>query len=397
MRVLVTGATGKIGRRIVRRLLSRGIATFAVRALVRGEEAEQALRQHLGSLANCLEVCHGDIRNKDTLDYAFRGVDAVVIATGPSARVDIASLLGESAWGVVSLGFSSAKPTLWFEDRVGPRQIDWEGQRTQIDAAKAAGARHIVLLSSIGGTKLDHFLNEKMSDIAVWKRRAEHYLIASGVPYTILRVGGLYASTMAQLQPPEEAPPRGRLCVGVDDEASEGQWEHGIMPPSELAALCAQCLEEPSAIGRSFDLWCDTTVEASEREECDLAVLLAALKGRNCRYEDPPQSPRWPRPKRPGSSSGGFFNIMSAPTCDGKQPLPCGADDVVGECACVKDGRTRFLERRDVQDAEAPGMQVVDEKSFFDERSFRSVSRKNLPKKKEGFMTEEHIHTLLPD
>jgi nucleoside-diphosphate-sugar epimerase len=31
-------------------------------------------------------------------------------------------------------------------------QVDYEGQKLQIDAAKAAGVKHVVLVSSMGGT-----------------------------------------------------------------------------------------------------------------------------------------------------------------------------------------------------------------------------------------------------
>ena len=38
--------------------------------------------------------------------------------------------------------------------------MDWVGQRNQIDAAKAAGVKHVVLISTMAGTKPDHFLNK---------------------------------------------------------------------------------------------------------------------------------------------------------------------------------------------------------------------------------------------
>ena len=38
-------------------------------------------------------------------------------------------------------------------------QIDWLGQKVQIDAAKAAGVKQVVLVSSMGGTDPNHQLN----------------------------------------------------------------------------------------------------------------------------------------------------------------------------------------------------------------------------------------------
>ena len=72
-------------------------------------------------------------------------------------------------------------------------QIDWLGQKAQIDAAKEAGVKKVVLISSMGGTDENHPLN-KLGDgnILIWKRKAEEYLINSGAfDYTIIHPGGL--------------------------------------------------------------------------------------------------------------------------------------------------------------------------------------------------------------
>lgn len=70
--------------------------------------------------------------------------------------------------------------------------MDWLGQKKQIDAAKRAGIRQVVIVSSMGVTQPDNNLN-KIGDgkILLWKRKAEEYLIASGLTYTILHPGGL--------------------------------------------------------------------------------------------------------------------------------------------------------------------------------------------------------------
>lgn len=40
-----------------------------------------------------------------------------------------------------------------------PEAIDWQGQKAQIDAAKAAGVKQVVIISSMGGTDRSNFLN----------------------------------------------------------------------------------------------------------------------------------------------------------------------------------------------------------------------------------------------
>ena len=78
-------------------------------------------------------------------------------------------------------------------------QVDGIGQVAQVDAAKAAGVRRIVLISSMGGTDRGNRLNSfGNGNILVFKRQSEEYLIGSGLEYTILHPGGL---TMDEVLP----------------------------------------------------------------------------------------------------------------------------------------------------------------------------------------------------
>ncbi|AKF11710.1 NAD-dependent epimerase/dehydratase family protein [Sandaracinus amylolyticus] len=69
MKILVTGATGKVGSRLARRLASRG---DDVRALVRDPSRAASLREH------GVELVQGDLLDVASLDAAVHGVDAVV-------------------------------------------------------------------------------------------------------------------------------------------------------------------------------------------------------------------------------------------------------------------------------------------------------------------------------
>jgi UDP-glucose 4-epimerase len=69
MKILVTGATGKVGSRLARRLIQRG---HQVRALVR--DPARAADLHAAGL----EIAKGDLLERESLDAAVRGVDAVV-------------------------------------------------------------------------------------------------------------------------------------------------------------------------------------------------------------------------------------------------------------------------------------------------------------------------------
>jgi UDP-glucose 4-epimerase len=69
MKILVTGATGKVGSRLAKRLAQRG---DQVRALVRDPARAADLREAR------VELAEGDLLKVDSLPAAVRGVDAVV-------------------------------------------------------------------------------------------------------------------------------------------------------------------------------------------------------------------------------------------------------------------------------------------------------------------------------
>lgn len=68
-KILVTGATGKVGSRLARRLADRG---DHVRALVRDRD------RAAGMLGDRITLTVGDLLDRDSLDAAVRGIDMVV-------------------------------------------------------------------------------------------------------------------------------------------------------------------------------------------------------------------------------------------------------------------------------------------------------------------------------
>ena len=114
MKVLVTGASGFIGRRVVRRLISNG---HSVRALVRDPERR-------AMLPDSAETAQGDVLDPGTLVRACEGVDAVA---------HLAAVIRESG-------------PLTFQ------RVNYEGTRNVLEAAKAAGVGRFVFASTIGAT-----------------------------------------------------------------------------------------------------------------------------------------------------------------------------------------------------------------------------------------------------
>jgi UDP-glucose 4-epimerase len=69
MKILITGATGKVGSRLAKRLAGQG---HHVRALVRNSSRATAL------LGDQIEFVEGDLLNLDSLVIAVQGIAAVV-------------------------------------------------------------------------------------------------------------------------------------------------------------------------------------------------------------------------------------------------------------------------------------------------------------------------------
>ncbi len=79
-------------------------------------------------------------------------------------------------------------------------QVDWLGQKTQIDLAKEAGVKQIVIVGSMGGTDENHMLNSiGNGKILIWKRKAEQYLIDSGLQCSPLNYAYLGATTVCHV------------------------------------------------------------------------------------------------------------------------------------------------------------------------------------------------------
>lgn len=141
--VLVTGATGKQGGAVARRLLGTG---YSVRAFVR--DADRPAARELAALG--AELAVGDFDDPRSLDAAVRGVHGVFCAQPgdlPDPRPEVNARRG----------------------------------RTVVDAAADAGAAHLVYSSAAAvgrGADVGHF--EAMAEV-------EAHIAASGVPATVLR------------------------------------------------------------------------------------------------------------------------------------------------------------------------------------------------------------------
>jgi uncharacterized protein YbjT (DUF2867 family) len=219
MKALVVGASGQTGRQIVQALVSRGIP---VRALVRNQAAAQEI------LPPEAEVVVGDVLQPTSLAEAIADCTVLLCATGASPSFD---------------------PT-------GPYRVDYEGTKNLVNAAKAAGIEHFVLVSSLCVSRLLHPLNLFFL-ILVWKKQAEEYLQQSGLTYTIVRPGGLKND--------ESSDP---IVMAAADHLFEGS-----IPRSKVAQVCVEALFQPAARNKIVEVITQADAPATGFEEMFASVV----------------------------------------------------------------------------------------------------------------------------
>lgn len=116
---------------------------------------------------------------------------------------------------------------------------DYIGNRNVFDAAKTAGVERVMMISSVGaGDSADAppwISKWFLSDVLVLKTQAEDHLRSSGVPYTIIRPGGLKDA---------EATGNGLLTEDV--------MAMGIITRADLAKLMLESLDDEAAANKVY-------------------------------------------------------------------------------------------------------------------------------------------------
>jgi len=133
--ILVTGATGRIGRRVVERLVA---ARRPVRVLVRNRDKADKL------LPSGIEIIEGDLAEYHQVESAVDGAESVLLLSP-----------------------------------VAPEQVAIQGN--VVKAALATSQPHIVKISGLG-TTLDSYI-----DSGRWHAETEQQITSSGLQYTFLR------------------------------------------------------------------------------------------------------------------------------------------------------------------------------------------------------------------
>ncbi|HEX5202920.1 MAG TPA: NAD(P)H-binding protein [Actinoplanes sp.] len=207
--LLITGATGNIGRKLTAALDASGAK---VRVLVR--DPSRAVGR--------AERVVADLDDPATLPAAFDGADKLFLLT----------------------------------PGIGRTQTEHA-----VAAARAAGVRHIVHLSS------SNVLGDPMPAMGRWHHDREQVVRASGIPATILRPGGFMTNALDWL-------PTIREGGFVLDPIGPGRY--APIDPADIAAVAALALTADGHEGTEYVLTGEQTVTVAEQVR-----ILAAAIGRD--------------------------------------------------------------------------------------------------------------------
>jgi len=201
MKIAITGASGKTGYRISEEALKKG---FKVRQIIRkNSKVSEKLKS--------LETIRVSLGNKEELDKALKDIDALIIATGARASLDL----------------------------TGPAKVDALGVFRQLESCKRLGIKRVILVSSLCTGKLFHPLN-LFGLILIWKKIGENLLRNSSFEWTIIRPGGLKENEDIKLE--------------NINYSKEDTQINGSIPRRLVAKCCIDSLKNDASINKIIEV-----------------------------------------------------------------------------------------------------------------------------------------------
>jgi uncharacterized protein YbjT (DUF2867 family) len=199
--ILVVGASGRSGAYVIKALEADGRSFKPMTSNI--ERAR-------GKVEGNYDWVEADVRDMDSINAAIVGVTHIISTLGATQ----------------------------FEGPNGPEFVDWGGTKNLVDAALLAGVKHFVIESAAGVTQDNHSMN-KYGNVMTFKLKAENYLRDSGLPYTIVRPGGL-----------ESVDSEGKT---IALKQGDDMPNHGGFSRADIAALMIAAVGNPDAYNKAFE------------------------------------------------------------------------------------------------------------------------------------------------
>jgi uncharacterized protein YbjT (DUF2867 family) len=233
-KVVVAGATGQTGRRVLERLAAaQGLSVIGgVRNV---DKATKTLGESSTVVRGAMVQQVGAV---DTTAVTLKHLDVVADSVDEIA----ATLAGADAL-VICTGFIPGNPLKMNE---ASHAVDNLGTCRLVDAAVQAGVKKVVMVSSIltngrswGQAESPGFVvTNAFGRVLDEKLVAENHLRAAGVDYTIVRPGGLKAK-----------PPTGALKISGEDTLAAGEISRDL-----VADVCVASLTDPKASNKVLEI-----------------------------------------------------------------------------------------------------------------------------------------------
>jgi NAD(P)H dehydrogenase (quinone) len=226
--ILVTGATGNLGKATINSLLNNNIAANNIAVLVRDETKAAEFK------SKGIQVKIGDYQNYDSLKSAFQGVDKLLLISSSS---DI--------------------------------RHRFEQHKNVINAAKETGVNHIIYTSF----EMKDLQRSIMVEDVQYHAYTSDYLKQISVPYTLMN-NTMYADMIPLFSG------KNILDEGISIPAGDGKTP--FLPITEMAEAIAVVLTTPGHENKEYVIAAETAFSFAE-----VAALLSDITGKRIKYHQP--------------------------------------------------------------------------------------------------------------
>jgi uncharacterized protein YbjT (DUF2867 family) len=216
MNYLITGATGDVGSKVVQQLLQRGAQP---RVFVRDAGTASA------QFGDRVDIRVGDLADAESLRRALEGIDELFLVNS------------------------------------GPRIPELDALAA--NAAKAAGVKHIVKLSSLDA--------EKHLAIGAWHEQGEAAIRAVGMPFTFVRPTGFMSNLLAW---------RHSIVAEGVVRSSTSDGRRPFIHSEDTAAVAVQALTSREYVGQSLAVTGPQALSFAEA-----TAKIGAAIGRELKFE----------------------------------------------------------------------------------------------------------------